>query len=101
MNLQFFVVDAENIIGSIKNISFETSRGKRTKIKADKKTTIENLIKKYKEEIKIDENANEEELIYLFNGLTLDPHSKETIETKIKSEESVILVNDTNNIIIN
>ena len=92
------VFDSENIIESLKNISFNTSTSISTKIKADKKTTIENL---YKEEIDIYENANKEELIYLFNGLKLDPHSKETIEKIIKSQSAVILVEDPNGIILN
>ena len=98
-NFHITVQDPTNIIGSIKDIYFSTSSGLRTLIKADPNTTIENLLKKYKEEIEIDENDNEERIIFLFNGTKLNGNSKEKIGNILKKGNPTITVVDNYNII--
>ena len=94
-----YVIDPNNIIDSIKNICFNSSSGLRTLIKADPNSTIENLLKKYKEEIEIDENNNEEQIIFLFNGTKLNGNSKEKIGNILKQRNPRITVVDNYNII--
>jgi len=93
------VIDRNNIIDSIKDIHFQTTSGSKTIIKAHCYTTIESLLKKYKEEIEVDENDNREKLLFLFNGNRLNTKSKdrEGIEKILKSENPIILVVENNN----
>ena len=97
------VLDKQNIIDSIKDIHFQTTSGSETIIKAHCYTTIESLIKKYKEEIEVDENDNKEKLLFLFNGNRLKTNSKdrEGIEKIMNTESPTILVVENNNIIDN
>ena len=97
--IQIVVLDTKNIFGSIINIHFQTKLGAKTTIKACTFTTIENLLKKYKEEIELDENDYKEKVYFLFNGLKLKYNSKETIKEKGIKEGNIILVIDTDNII--
>jgi len=97
------VYNNENISPENEDIifTFKASSGSKKIIKASKNITIEILLKTYLEEIKIKKNANKEELIFLFNDLRIDPHSKEIIAQRFKTKESSISVLDMNNIIKN
>ena len=92
--IKIIVIDPKNIIGSIINIFFLTNLGLKTRINSYPFMTIENLIKKYKEEMEINENITEKQLYFLFNGAKLKTNSKETIEERGIMEGSNILVID-------
>ena len=92
--IKIIVIDPKNIIGSIINIFFLTYLGLKTRINSYPFMTIENLIKKYKEEMEINENITEKQLYFLFNGAKLKTNSKETIEERGIMEGSNILVID-------
>ena len=96
------VIDLENMIETIKDYTFNASSGTKKIIKASPMTTMKHLIKKYKEEIEFYESSEEvEKLIFLFNGLRLDPKSNEKIGKLIKSDKPTITVVDNDNIINN
>jgi len=92
--IKIIVIDPKNIIGSKINIFFQTNLGLKTIINSYPFITIENLIKKYKEEKEIDENITEKQLYFLFNGEKLKTNSKETIEERGIMECSNIIVID-------
>ena len=86
------VIDPKYIIGSQRNIHFKSNSGSSIIIKSYYYTTIENLIKKYKEEINFDENDNKKQLLFLYAGDKLKTNSKEKVEAKFKEDSPVILV---------
>ena len=81
-------------------IVFITSTGNKDEIMVFSNITVENLIKKYLEEIHLDENIVGENFFFLWNANKLNHKSIEIIGQKFKySKEIIISVIDINNII--
>ena len=81
----------------IVNIAFDASTGSKVIISAPKNTTIKDLIKQYIKKINISENHIGKDIIFLFNGEKMNPHSEKTLQDF--PFFAVITVFDQNNVI--
>ena len=79
------------------NVTFDTSTGLRVLITAPRNTTIKNLIIQFIKRINISESHIGKDIIFLFNGEKMNPHSEKTLQDF--PFFAVITVFDQNNVI--